>query len=155
MAVQLGVYSFVDVVVAISGPGGTLDIASGGVAEEGVHIVMDANKDVLTIGANGDGMHSLKAGNSGTVTITLLKTANGNAQLSQIFRHQKSSSAYWGGNILNLTNPVTGDVITCIGGAFEKHPDLHYAGEGGMHAWAFKFTSIDIILGNNFQNTGL
>ena len=151
---QIGVYSFLDVQASLSGPGGSIDIASAGLADEGISVVMVSDKNVMTIGANGDGMHSLKASRGGQVTITLLKTATGNALLNRLYRYQSQSSAYWGQNILTVTNPITGDVATATGGAFRKQADLAYRTEGGYNVWSFDFIAIDEVLGDSFASTG-
>ena len=150
-----GVYSFIDVQATFTGPGGTFDIASAGVAEEAIRLDMVADKNVMTIGANGDGMHSLRASKSGRVTLQLLKTAPANALLSQVYDFQSSSSANWGQNQITITNPVTGDNITCQEGAFVRQSPIGYAVEGGINTWVFEFIAIDEILGNGYQNTGL
>jgi hypothetical protein len=152
---QSGVYSFLDVQATFTGPGGTFDIASAGVAEEAIRLDMIADKNVMTIGANGDGMHSLRASKAGRVTLQLLKTASANALLSQVYAFQQSSSANWGQNQITITNPVTGDSITCQDGAFVRQSPIGYASEGGINTWTFDFIEIDEILGNGFQNTGL
>jgi hypothetical protein len=59
----MGVYSFLDVSATISGPGGTFSIGSdAGVAEEGITTAYTGEKNTMTIGADGAGMHSLHAG---------------------------------------------------------------------------------------------
>jgi gentisate 1,2-dioxygenase len=150
-----GVYSFIDVQATFKGPGGTFDIASAGVAEEAIRLDMVADKNVMTIGANGDGMHSLRASRAGRVTMQLLKTAAANALLSQVYNHQSQSSANWGQNQITITNPVTGDNITCQQGAFVRQSPIGFASEGGVNTWVFEFVVVDEILGNGFQNTGL
>jgi hypothetical protein len=152
---QIGVYSFLDVQASITGPGGSFDLASAGFSDEGITIQMSGPKNAMTIGANGDGMHSLRASRAGTVTISLLKTATGNAQLNQLYRYQEQSSAYWGRNVITVTNPVSGDVATIVGAAFNKQADLRYSTEGNMNVWAFDCIAIDEILGNGFVSTGL
>ena len=142
-----GVYSFIDVQATFTGPGGTFDIASAGVAEEAIRLDMVADKNVMTIGANGDGMHSLRASKAGRVTLQLLKTAPANALLSQVYDFQSSSSANWGQNQITITNPVTGDTTTCSGGAFQKQADLGYQPQGQNLRWTFEFVDIEEILG--------
>ena len=155
MALQQGVYSFLDVQASITGPGGSFDIASSGVSDESVRIAMVADKNTMVIGANGDGMHSLKASHAARITISLLKTATGNAQMSQLYRYQAISSAFWGRNIVTVTNPVSGDAIVATGGAFVKQSDLGYSTEGGLNVWVFEFIAIAETLGNGLTNTGL
>jgi gentisate 1,2-dioxygenase len=109
----------------------------------------------MTTGANGDVMHGLKATQSGRITISLLKTATGNALFNQMYRYQATSSAFWGRNILTIANPVTGDAIVASAGAFVKHTDIGYSAEPGMNVWAFDFGVIAEVLGNGLQNTGI
>jgi hypothetical protein len=69
----MATYSFQDVVAAIAGVGGSINLAAGaGVAEEGITIESMEDKSVMTIGADGSGMHSLVANEASTVTIRLL-----------------------------------------------------------------------------------
>jgi Protein of unknown function (DUF3277) len=150
-----GSYSFLNVSAAISGPGGSFSISAAGVSDGGIRIAMEGDKDRMTIGAGGAGMHSLIASNAGRITVSLLKTAPGNAQMNQLYRHQKSSAAYWGQNVITINNPVTGDAITCTDCSFVKQPDVVYTPEGGMMEWAFNSVDIDEVLGNTFQNTGI
>lgn len=149
-------YSFLDTHATISAPSGSFDIAdSGGVANEGITITMIADKDVMTIGANGDGMHTLVASDAGRVEIALLKEGPGNAMLNALYRYQKQSAATWGGIQLTLQNPSTGDAVTCAGGAFIKQSDLGYRTEAGNNVWAFNFVFVDEVLGNGFQPTNV
>jgi hypothetical protein len=154
-APQSGVYSFLNVSAAITGPGGSFSISSAGVGEGGVRISMVGDKNRMNIGAAGDGMHSLIAAKAGRVTVSLLKTAPGNAQMNQIYRFQQTSAAYWGQNIITISNPVTGDAVVCSACAFVKQPDIAYTTEGGMMEWAFDSINIDEVLGNSYQNTGI
>lgn len=49
----------------------------------------------MTVGADGEVMHSLHAGKSGTITVTLLKTSPVNKKLSLMYNAQSQSSATW------------------------------------------------------------
>lgn len=155
MAGLNGTYSFLDIQAAISGPGGDFDLGASGVSEEGITITMTSDKNAMAIGANGDGMHSLRAGEAGRITISLLKTAPGNSQLNKLYNHQKQSSGYWGQNQLTITNPVSGDRIVATEGAFVRHADIGYRTEGGMNVWTFDFIDIDKTLGNNYRDGGI
>jgi hypothetical protein len=155
MAITSGAYSFLDVQCTFSGPGGSFDIASGQVSDDAIHIAMDGPKNTKTIGANGAGMHSLHASRGGKITVNLLKTAGGNAMLNQIYNYQQTSSAYWGQNIMTVTNNITGDAIVATNGAFVKQSDLGYHTEGGTNVWEFDFIEIDEVLGNGLNPTGL
>lgn len=150
-AVQSGAYSFLDMNCAIKGPGGSFDVASGGLSSEGVRISMSSDKNAMTIGAAGDGMHSLRASTAARITVSLLKTGTGNAQMNQLYRYQSASSAYWGQNQITITNAITGDSIVATGGAFVKQTDLGYSEEGGLNVWAFDFIATAQVLGNNYQ----
>lgn len=150
-----GAYSFLDVVATLSGPGGSFNLSEKGVANEGVVISNTQDKGTMQEGAGGDVMHTLKATKSGRITISALKTGTLNALLSALYNFQSQSSANWGQNLLTITNPVSGDNITCQEGAFVKDADAAYAAEGNIMVWAFNFGYVDKIFGNGFQSTGL
>lgn len=147
-------YSFLDVTVTISGPGLQVTF-DGDVAEEGITLDMIADKNTMTIGAGGGGMHSLHASQAGRVTVNLLKTGPANAILSSGYNFQQGSSAFWGQNFLTINNPVSGDNITGQHGAFVRQSPVVYATIGGMNCWAFDFVSLDEILGDGFIATGV
>lgn len=142
------VYSFLNISALMAGPGLVANLAAGAsVAEEGITIEPAEDKNVMTIGADGKGQHSLVASNAAKVTIRLLKTAPGNALLMAAFDLQSSSSALWGSNVLTITDSGRGDVSVLTSGAFTKKPTLTYAKEGGMMEWTFDFISANSILG--------
>ncbi|MCX5495370.1 DUF3277 family protein [Kaistia dalseonensis] len=144
-----GTYSFLDVQAAIEGPGGKFELGSGsGNAEEGITIARAEDKNTLTMGADGSGMHSLHAGRHGTVTITLLKTSPRNQQLMTMYNFQQTSSANWGQNFISIRNYISGDGTTAKACAFKKVPDLTYAKDGNTHQWVFDAIAIDTILGS-------
>lgn len=143
-------YSFLNVQAAITGPTGSFSIGSGSAnAEEGITISMEEDKTTLTIGADGEGMHSLHAGKSGTVTVRLLKTSPVNAQLSVMYNLTTSQAGLYGQNIITVSDVERGDFITARGCGFQKHPDLTYAKDGGLVEWTFKAIKIDQLLGDN------
>jgi dTDP-4-amino-4,6-dideoxygalactose transaminase len=154
MTVQTGTYSFLDVNATISGDGGNFSIKDAGLSDEAISISQTADKNTMMVGAAGDGMHSLRASTAVRVTISLLKTAIGNAQLNGLYRHQSVSSARWGKNTITITNAVTGDAIVCTGCAFVKQTDLGYKSEGGLNVWAFDCIASQQILGDSFLTTG-
>lgn len=141
-------YSFLDVQATITGPGGTLSLGDGGVAEEGITVTMGEDKNTMLVGADGVGMHSLHAAKSGQVTLRLLKTSPVNRQLNTMYNFQQTTSANWGQNTLTVTNPVRGDSANCRQGAFKKQPDFVNAKDGNVVEWAFDFILIDQILGD-------
>lgn len=142
-------YSFLDCTAAITGVGGTFTLgADSGNAEEGITISMAEDKGTLTMGADGSWMHSLHAGQGGTITVRLLKTSPVNQQLMQMYNAQRLSSSTWGANVISVRNVQTGDVITAAGAAFRKAPDISYAKVGNTVEWAFNCGKIEMILGS-------
>lgn len=142
---QNGVYSFQDVAAGITGPG--INISFTGAAEEGYSVEMEGDKDTLTIGAGGDGMHSLAARQSGTITFRLLKTSPVNQVLSNGYFFQTGSAANHGQNTISLRDPVRGDNVTATGAAYRRYPNLSYAAIGNVNEWAFNCTSVVSSLG--------
>jgi hypothetical protein len=102
----------------------------------------------MTIGADGKGMQSLHADNSGKVTVRLQKTSPVNAQLEQMFNTQKQSSASWGQNVITVSDVARGDFIVATEVAFLKRPDLVYAKDANMLEWEFVAVDIDRKLGS-------
>lgn len=141
-------YSFQTIVAAIIGPGGSINLANGaGAAEEGITIEAVNDKNTMTIGAGGEGMHSLSADESSTVTVRLLKTSPVNAVLQIMYNLQTASVVLHGRNIITLRDIARGDAITLTGVAFKKRPSLTYAKEGGMTEWVFDAIKTDAIIG--------
>jgi hypothetical protein len=149
----VAVYSFIDNLVAISGPNGNFNLGGPGVgnSEGGISIVMTEDKNTMTIGAGGEGMHSLHAGKSGTVTIRMLKTAPANAQLSQMYAADTAGGASHGRNTISIRDLSRGDTIVCQEVAYAKFADITYAKDGGEMVWTFHATKIDFTLGSGIQ----
>lgn len=147
----MSTYSFKDCNAAISGPGGSFPLGSGaGASEEGITIVATEDKNIMQIGADGSGQHSLVAGEASTVTVNLLKTSPVNALLQQLYNYQTSSSVLHGKNTIAVTDLGRGDVITLSKVAFKKAPDLTFAKEAGINTWTF-----DAIFTNRILGTGV
>lgn len=145
----MATYSFQDVVAAISGVGGSINLAAGaGVAEEGITIESMEDKSVMTIGADGAGMHSLVANEASSVTIRLLKTSPVNKQLQEMYNQQTKSSANHGKNTITVRDAVRGDNITLTEVAFKKRPIVTYAKEGGLMEWTFDAIKTTAVLGS-------
>jgi hypothetical protein len=142
-------YSFMDVAATIVGPGGSFSLGYGACnAEEGITIAMVENKNTMTIGADGCVMHSLHAGNGGTVTVRFLKTSTTNQLLSEMLDLQRVSSALWGNNTIVISDPARGDQISCTQCAFQRWPNVTYAKDGGTQEWIFDAGAINGILGD-------
>ncbi|MBJ8823605.1 DUF3277 family protein [Citrobacter europaeus] len=141
-------YSFIDVTASLTGPTGIIDLGYGSAnSEEGITVTMTEAKNTMTIGADGEVMHSLHAGKSGTVTITLLKTSPVNKKLSLAYNAQSQSSALWGNNVIVIRNSVSGDISTIRSCAFQKQPDFKNAKDGGTVEWVFDGGKVDQLLG--------
>lgn len=144
----MATYSFLDVTASLTGPTGVIDLGQGSAnSEEGITQTMGGNKNTMTIGADGEVMHSLHADKSGTITVTLLKTSPVNKKLSLAYNAQSQSSATWGNNVIVIRNTASGDISTARSCAFQKQPDFNNAKEGGPVAWVFDCGKIDQLLG--------
>jgi Protein of unknown function (DUF3277) len=149
-------YSFLNIAATIVGPGGSFPLGSGaGNAEEGISIEFTEDKDRLTIGADGSGMHSLNASNAGRILVRLLKTSPVNALLAQLYAFQKASALNWGQNVFVLTDLIRGDDYTCTDVAFAKFPRNDYGKEAGMLEWDFLSAQIDPVLGSGILTDAL
>lgn len=144
----MATYSFLNVNASIAGPGGFANLGSGAAAaEEGISIEATEDKNVMTIGADGQGQHSLIASNGGTATIRLLKTSPINAILQAMYDLQSASSALWGQNVITVVDSARGDLHLIQSAAFKKKPTITYAKEAGMNEWVFDSISINTVLG--------
>ncbi len=143
------VYSFLNIQCTIAGPGGILNLASGAAAaEEGITIEAVEDKNIMTIGADGKGQHSLIASDAVTVTIRLLKTSPQNAGLMIMYDLQSVSSALWGQNVFSIVDSGRSDFTVVQAAAFKKKPTITYAKEGGMMEWTFDGIQANSVLGN-------
>ena len=144
----MSTYSFLDVQGTLVGPTGVLNLGNGAaIADEGISIDPAGDKNTMMIGADGEGMHSLHADKSGTVTVRLLKTSPTNSKLQAMYDAQTTSSALHGQNLITVSNPVSGDVTTARSCAFKKKPNLKYAKDGDVVEWVFDSIKIDTVLG--------
>ena len=146
----MATYSFLDNLVAISGPNGSFNLGGPGQAnsEGGITIVMVEDKNTMTIGASGEGMHSLHAGKAATLTCRFLKTSPVNAQLSAMYAADTIGGATHGRNTISVRDLARGDVITCQEVAFAKFADITYAKDGGEQVWTFHCVRTDFVLGS-------
>lgn len=141
-------YSFMDVSASIAGVGGLFELGYGAaVSEEGITVSMAEDKNTMTIGADGEVMHSLHAGKGGTVTVVLLKTSPTNAKLNTMYNLQQFSSATWGNNVITVRNKVSNDTTVCRSVAFKRIPDWQNAKVGNTVSWVFDCGKIDTQLG--------
>lgn len=144
----MGTYSFLNVTAAIVGVGGSINLANGaGVSEEGITIDSLEDKNIMTIGADGSGMHSLVANEASTVTIRLLKTSPVNRQLQEMYNLQTMSTSAHGRNTITVRDVARGDNITLTEAAFKKRPSITYSKEGGLIEWMFDAVRTNSTLG--------
>ena len=144
----MATYSFMDVTASFTGTTGAFDLGYGSAnSEEGITVTMTEAKNTMTVGADGEVMHSLHAGKSGTITVTLLKTSPVNKKLSLAYNAQSLSSSLWGNNVIVIRNHVSGDITTARTVAFQKQPDHANAKVGATVSWVFDCGKIDQMLG--------
>ncbi|WP_025138082.1 phage protein [Achromobacter sp. DH1f] len=144
----MATYSFIDVQATLAGPTGVVNMGYGAAtAEEGITIAAAADKNTMTIGSDGEGMHSLHADKSGQITVRLLKTSPINQALMIQYDAQTLSSTLHGKNVITVRNSVSGDITVARGVAFKRAPDLTYAKDGGIVEWQFDAIKIDRNLG--------
>ncbi|MFS7251250.1 DUF3277 family protein [Rahnella rivi] len=144
----MSTYSFIDVSASLSGATGIVDLGYGSAnADEGITVTMTEAKNTMTTGADGEVMHSLHAGKSGTITVVLLKTSPVNKKLSLMYNAQSQSSATWGNNVIVVRNSASGDLVTARSCAFQKQPDHANAKVGTTVSWVFDCGKIDEVLG--------
>lgn len=145
----MATYSFLDVTASLSGPTGVIDLGFGsGNAKEGITVSLANARNTMTVGADGEVMHSLKADASGTVTVRLLYTSAANAALQAMYDAQALSSSLWGNNIITIRNKGNNEITTCRSVAFQKQPDRNYAEEGQIVEWVFDCGKINTISGS-------
>ena len=150
----MGVYSFLDVNVAITDPAGSFSISpGGGIAEEGITIAMEGDKTSIVYGCDGTPMTSLHAAQGGTVSMRLQKTSPTNSLLSMLYAQTTNSSANCGNSTITVRSPTRGDTIVCLGCSIKKFPDNINAKEGGMMDWVFNVGVISQVLGDGNPNS--
>lgn len=144
----MATYSFLNVNAAMADPGGALNLGAGAAnAEEGITIEAPEDKNIMTIGADGSGQHSLVASDARKITIRLLKTSPTNALLMVMYNLQSATPALWGQNVMTIVDTARGDVTTAQAMAFNKVPTITYAKEAGINEWVFDAIKVDTILG--------
>lgn len=136
-------YSFMDVVATITGPGGVVGLGYGAsTAEEGISISSTEDKNLMTVGADGKVMHTLRCGNSGTITVSLLKTSPAASKLQRMYNIQVLSGRAWGVNTITMQQTASDDKFVFLECAFKKLPDTSYAKDGDTLSWAFDVGTI-------------
>lgn len=141
-------YSFLDVVATIVGPNIVASLGStSGSAEEGISIAFTEDQETMTIGADGTGMHSIHGGQSGTVSVRLLKSSPTNSILSAAYQADRSVPSSGGQNTVVVSWLAGGDVYLMANCAFKKFPDNSYSKDGTMLEWQFNAIQLTPLLG--------
>lgn len=145
----MSTYSFLDVQAALTATDASINLGNGAaIAEEGISFKLVGEKNVRKMGADGNGMHSLKASQAYDVTIRLLKTSPTNALLSKLYNLQKSNSKKWGKNTITFNQTGSSDNGTFSKVAFKKAPDLTYAADADVIEWEFETIKGEVSLGS-------
>lgn len=141
-------YSFDDIVATMDGPGISINLGKDAqVAEEGITVSLQNERDAMRIGADGQGMHTLKMDKSGTITVRLLQTSPTNAALTAAYNAQTVDSSIFGYNVIVVRNKRSGSTFTAHDVAFNKWPDWTMAQEGQTIEWEFNAIKIDPVVG--------
>lgn len=143
----MATYSFLSFSASINGPNGSFSLSDGN-TEGGITFSMRGAKNTLTVGADGSGMNSLHADNSGTITVRALKTSPVNAMLMEMYNADAADPTSWGQNTITGRDVNRGDHATGTGCAFQKRPDLTYDKEGAANEWVLDVTNLDEKLGS-------
>jgi len=144
----MSAYSFLNTSCKIVGPGIAADLGAGaGDADEGITLSPTTDKNVMQIGADGVGQHSLIADDSGQIKIRLLKTSPYNAALMIAYDLQSTSSNLWGINTITLSDPARGDFHVAQQVAFKKKPEITQAKEAGFIEWELESIQVNSVLG--------
>lgn len=144
----MATYSFLQVQVGFAGPGAAFSLGSGsGSAQEGISIESVEDKNEMLIGADGEGMHSLKATKAVTVTIRQLKTSPANSLLMLAFNYQTSNALFHGKNVITVRDSARGDLHLINQAAFKKQPAINYASVGDIVEWTFDGIDCTSLLG--------
>lgn len=144
----MATYSFLNVSALIAGPGLAANMGAGAaVEEEGITITPVEDKNVMVIGADGKGQHSLIASDACTVTVRFLKTSPLNALLMAAYDLQSASAALWGINVITVTDSNRADLHIVTGSAFKKKPEINYDKAGKMIEWVFDGIQASSVLG--------
>lgn len=141
-------YSFISISCSLVGPTGSAELGYGAaVAEEGITVEMEGDKNTTTMGADGEGQHNLHAAQNGVLSIRLLKTSPMNAVLSTMYSAQTVNPLLNGLNFITVRDPNRGDLVSAQQCAFTKFTGLTYAKDGAMNEWKFNSIKIYQVLG--------
>jgi hypothetical protein len=142
-------YSFKDVKATIVGPGGFINLGDGSAAaEEGIEFAPSEDIGSMQIGADGSGIHSLHADQSGVVTCRFLKNSPANQLLSAMAAFQRASGAAYGNCTIECRDTQRGDVWVCTQVGFKRIPNVKYAKDADVIVWEFNAIRMQMTLGS-------
>jgi len=132
-------YSFLNIVGAITGPGGATPIGVGSAnADGGIKTSMKEEKNLAKVSADGSVMQVLRGGNLGRITVHVQKTSPINAILSAMYNFQRNNAAGWGTNAITFNDIARGDVVSGSSMAFVKFPDVGWDKDASDIEWEFE-----------------
>lgn len=144
----MATYSFQNVSATLVGTGGVVDLGYGsGNDKEGISITFNATRNTMTIGADGEVMHSLKSDKSGVVAVRLMRTSDKNAQLQLMANAQFLSPALHGTNVITIRDKGNNEVCVCRDVAFQNVANRTFAEDGSVQEWLFDCGKIDFVTG--------
>ena len=112
-----------------------------------VEVARDEDMWALNIGADGEGARSKSNNRSGTVTITLQQTSEGNRILSDLAVADELTNS---GVFPCLVKDSSGASIHVAEQAWvQKMPDSAYARESGTREWVIRTDSLSTFVGGN------
>jgi hypothetical protein len=135
----MSTYSFLNVVASIVGPSLNAQIgSSAGSAKEGITAEFDEDKAGVVTGADGSIMTSLRATQTGKITVRLLKVSPENSVLEKAYNFQRQSAANWGNNLIRVVDKARGDVCTGRQMTFVRFPTIVWSEDGNINEWVFQ-----------------
>lgn len=139
-------YSFMNVDATLTAPGVSIDLGYGSaVSGAGLEFTPNADKNSMVIGADGEGMHSLHADKSGTLTVRLLEVSPKNELLQKLYNAQSLSSSAWGANVISVRNRGNDLIAVFRGCAFKRQAARTFAADGQEAVeWAFDCIKVDV-----------
>ena len=133
-------YSWNDVVMTITGPGGTLTIGKGtGGADGGVKITQMSDVNVFEPGLGDTGMHHKQETSAKSIEVNMLAGADENLILRTMYNIQKSGdSSIWAENVITIKTRLPGMTIGVYTGcAFKTLPEIGLANQAAPLVWTF------------------
>jgi len=141
-------YSFLDIQANITGPGISIPLGSGAnIDGEGISVEFVDNLNTMTIGADGEGMHSLHGSKAARITVRVLKTSPTNGALALGYNFQRVSSTLHGKNVINISDMAGGDKYVAQQCAYGKIPSNEWKVDPKYIEWNFDCIKCDFQLG--------